>query len=87
MMESYPAVRQLALSTSAYEHLSLVEALPRAAELGFRAVELVADQPHLFPGTWTMGQALRLARLLEEEGLAVVNMSCETGRGFYAYPR
>jgi sugar phosphate isomerase/epimerase len=31
-----------------------------------------------------MGQALRLAQTLEHEGLSIVNLSCETSRGFFA---
>lgn len=84
MTQTYPAFTQLALSTSAYDQLALAEALPRIAELGYEAVELVADQPHLFPAHWTMGQAMRLRRVLEDEGLRVINLSCETGRGFFA---
>jgi sugar phosphate isomerase/epimerase len=84
MSESHTGLPHLALSASVYEHLALPDALSRIAELGYEAVELVADQPHFFPAHWTMGQALRLARSVEAEGLRVVNVSCETGRGFFS---
>lgn len=84
MTPYHPARPRVALSASLYDHLALPEALPRIADLGYRSVELIADQPHLFPASWTMGQAMRLARVVEQEGLRVANLSCETGRGFYS---
>lgn len=84
MSEPHTGLPHLALCASVYDHLALPDALPRIAELGYNAVELVADQPHLFPSHWSMGQAMRLAETLEREGLRVVNLACETGRGFFS---
>lgn len=75
---------RMALCTSVFESDSLSDALTRTAELGYQRVELVADLPHLFPAHWTVGQAARLARQLEELQLQVSNLSAETGRGFFS---
>lgn len=76
--------RLLALNMSLYDGLALHESLPRAADLGFEAVELVADVPHLFPARTPMAQLARLATIAEAHGLAITNLNCETGRGFFS---
>ncbi|HEY9720457.1 MAG TPA: sugar phosphate isomerase/epimerase family protein [Oscillatoriaceae cyanobacterium] len=74
----------LAISSSLYGRDALPDALPRLAELGFRAVELVADVPQLFPAHWSVGQVARLAEQIEALELHVTGLSAETGRGFFS---
>lgn len=83
-MTVVPSKRLLALNMSVFDGDALSESLPRVAELGVEAVELVADVPHLFPARTTMGHVTRLAAVIEGLGLKVVNLSGETGRGFFS---
>lgn len=75
---------RLALSTRAYEHLALSDALERITGSGFQVVELVADQPHLFVANWPVGRIGRLADELDTLGLRVGSLCAESGRGFFA---
>ena len=82
-MTQLEPVRPVALNMSVFDGASLYDSLPRAAELGLEAVELTADVPQLFPALTSMGQVARLADLIADLDLRVVNLSGETGRGFF----
>jgi sugar phosphate isomerase/epimerase len=66
---------QLAYSTNAYRRLPLLEALDRIANLGYRGVELMADEPHLWPATATRDQLRTLRARLEDQGLQISNIN------------
>ena len=47
-------------STNAYTRFDLLTALEMIAEIGFSGVEIMCDQPHLYPPEWHEQEILRL---------------------------
>ncbi|MEW6221653.1 MAG: sugar phosphate isomerase/epimerase family protein, partial [Thermodesulfobacteriota bacterium] len=74
---------QLACSSNAFVRQSLAEALAAIAAIGYRAVEILADRPHLFPLDWVPGELRGLAGELERRGLAVASLNANTACGYY----
>jgi len=76
----------LAFSTNAYTRHSLEEALEGIAAAGYRAVEILADRPHLFPPEWDAPRVAALRRRLADLGLAVCCLNANTAVGLYRDP-
>jgi sugar phosphate isomerase/epimerase len=76
-------VIQLAFSTNAYTKHRLAEACERIAAAGYRAVEILADAPHAYPGPELAATAKRLAERVRSLGLAVVAMNANTLMGYW----
>ena len=74
---------RLAFSSNAYTRVPLDEACRRIAGHGYGAVEILADAPHAYPGTFGAADADRLRRLLEELRLRVSNVNANTLMGFW----
>jgi fructoselysine 3-epimerase len=81
-----PLVREsllvrLAFSTNAYTRFSLAEALRGIRGAGFLGVEILADEPHAYPGSISDVQVVEARALLGSLGLAVsnVNVNCSFG--------
>ncbi len=72
---------RLAFSTNAYTRLSLAEALRGIRAAGFLGVEILADEPHAYPGSISNAKVNETRALLGELGLAVsnVNVNCSFG--------
>jgi sugar phosphate isomerase/epimerase len=72
---------RLAFSTNAYTRFSLGEALRGIRKAGFLGVEILADEPHAYPGTFSDGDATTVAEELRVLGLGVsnVNVNCSFG--------
>jgi len=72
---------QLAFSTNAFTRFSLSEALIRIRRAGFLGVEILADEPHAYPGTLAQGAGENVAAELRGLGLVVsnVNVNCSFG--------
>lgn len=65
-------------STNAFVRFSLFEAIEKIAGLGFRAVEIMGDRPHFYPGDFTREELSRLRALLRHYGLKVTNLNSFT---------
>ena len=66
---------KLAFSTNAYRRTSLPEAIARIAQCGYRAVEIMADEPHLWPATTTDEQIDEIRRALDAHALTISNIN------------
>ncbi|MGB2614837.1 MAG: sugar phosphate isomerase/epimerase [Phycisphaerae bacterium] len=74
---------QLAFSTNAYTRHGLAEACERIAAAGYRAVEILADVPHAYPGAELARTGKRLAERVRSLGLAAVAMNANTLMGYW----
>ncbi len=65
-------------STNSYVKFTLFEAIERIANLGFRAVEIMGDRPHLYPPDFKEKNLARLKGLIEKLDLKVININSFT---------
>ena len=65
-------------STNSYVKFTLFEAIERIANLGFRAVEIMGDRPHLYPPDFKDNNLARLKGLIEKLDLKVININSFT---------
>ena len=65
-------------STNAYTRFDLLTALEMIAEIGFSGVEIMCDQPHLYPPEWRDQQILILKDALARLKLKVTNLNSFT---------
>jgi sugar phosphate isomerase/epimerase len=65
-------------STNAYTRFALLTALEMIAEIGFSGVEIMCDQPHLYPPEWHEQEILRLKDTLARLKLKVTNLNSFT---------
>jgi sugar phosphate isomerase/epimerase len=65
-------------STNAFVKFSLVDAVARIAQLGFRGVEIMADRPHLYPPDVDEAGFQRLRLAISAGGLKVTNLNSFT---------
>jgi sugar phosphate isomerase/epimerase len=70
---------QLAFSTNAFKQTDVFDAVRTLAKIGYRAVEIMADKPHMRPDTFTDAEADDLRKLTEDLGLSVSNVNAFTG--------
>jgi protein FrlC len=74
---------KLAFSTNAYTRFSLGEALRGIRGAEFAGVEILADEPHAYPGKFS-GEDARIVRAeLGRLGLAVSNLNCNCSFGYW----
>ena len=66
---------RLAYSTNAYLRFDLLDALRRIAALGYGAVELMADTPHLWPGETSPRRLDEVRAELDRLGLGISNIN------------
>jgi len=74
---------RLSFSTNAFVSCSVFDAVERIGSLGYEAVELLADAPHLYADTVTESDLTRLRRSLEKAKLQVANINANTAVGYY----
>jgi sugar phosphate isomerase/epimerase len=65
-------------STNAFTRYDLFAALEMIAELGFEGVEIMCDQPHLYPPDWSADQVNVLKATLQRLNLKVTNLNSFT---------
>jgi sugar phosphate isomerase/epimerase len=65
-------------STNAYTRFDLLTALEMIAEIGFSGVEIMCDQPHLYPPEWPEQELLRLKDTLARLKLHITNLNSFT---------
>jgi sugar phosphate isomerase/epimerase len=66
---------KLAYSTNAYRRFALDDAVERVARIGYPGVELMADEPHVWPGSVEGERVDAIRRCVEEHGLSVANVN------------
>jgi len=66
---------KLAFSTNAYRRTTLVDAIRRIAGCGYRAVEIMADTPHVWPGSVTEDQIDEIRRALADHEVVISNIN------------
>lgn len=64
---------QFGFSTNAFREYSLEETIETLTDAGYDGVEILLDEPHLFPGDATEADVRRIRRLLEEYDLTISN--------------
>ena len=65
-------------STNAFVKFSLLEAIEKIAQLGFRGIEIMCDRPHLYPPDYREDKLARLKSLISQHGLKVTNLNSFT---------
>ena len=68
----------LGYSTNAFVKFSLLEAIEKIAQLGFRGIEIMCDRPHLYPPDYGEDKLARLKSLISQHGLKVTNLNSFT---------
>lgn len=68
----------LGYSTNAFVKYSLLEALQKIARLGFAGVEIMCDQPHLYPPEYTHAQLMAVKAALAKYNLKPTNLNSFT---------
>ncbi len=68
----------LGYSTNAFTHDSLLAALERIAEIGFKGVEIMCDQPHLYPPEYDPLKLDEVKATLDRLDLQVTNLNSFT---------
>jgi fructoselysine 3-epimerase len=74
---------RLSFSTNAFVSCSVFDAVECIGSLGYDAVELLADAPHLYADTVTESDLSRLRRSLGKAKLEVANINANTAVGYY----
>ena len=74
---------KLAFSTNAYTRHSLTDALRGISAAGFEGVEILADEPHAYPGKIDDAFTTSVRRMLDQTGLAVSNINCNCTFGYW----
>lgn len=65
-------------STNAFVKFTLAESLARIARLGFPAVEIMCDQPHLYPPEYDVHRLSGIKQILDSHHLQVTNLNSFT---------
>lgn len=65
-------------STNAFVKYSLLDSFARIARLGFAGVEIMCDQPHLYPPEYDRNQLDEVKAALEKDGLTPTNLNSFT---------
>jgi len=65
-------------STNVYTRFKLLQALEMIAGIGFGGVEIMCDQPHLYPPEWTQNELAVLKETLAHLHLKVINLNSFT---------
>ena len=65
-------------STNAYTRFNLLQALEMIADIGFAGVEIMCDQPHLYPPEWPQNDLAELKETLARLHLKVTNLNSFT---------
>lgn len=66
---------KLAYSTNAYRRFSIAEAIDRVAIVGYQGIELMVDEPHVWPASVTDDEIDSIRRRIESSGLTIANIN------------
>lgn len=76
---------KLAFSTNAFTRHPLETALRGIRAAGFEGVEILADEPHAYPGKMDAQLTGQVRKLLDETGLTVSNINCNCTFGYWRH--
>jgi sugar phosphate isomerase/epimerase len=65
-------------STNAFVKFSILEAIAKIAQLGFRGIEIMGDRPHLYPPDFDDRKLADLRTAVEQNRLKVTNLNSFT---------
>ena len=65
-------------STNAFVNFSLLDSFERIARLGFAGVEIMCDQPHLYPPEYDQAKLAEVKATLDRTGLKPTNLNSFT---------
>src|SRR4051812_35626499 len=68
----------LAFSTNAFKKNTINEAIDSIADIGYRAVEVMADVPHAYPAKFDSRMRKLLKQQIADRGLTVSNINAFT---------
>ena len=68
----------LGYSSNAFVRFSLTDAIEKIARLGFGGIEIMCDQPHLYPPDVEPGELKALRSALDTHRLKITNLNCFT---------
>jgi sugar phosphate isomerase/epimerase len=68
----------LGYSSNAFVKFSLTDAIEKIARLGFGGVEIMCDQPHLYPPDVKAGELTAVRNALDAHRLKITNLNCFT---------
>jgi protein FrlC len=74
---------KLAFSTNAYTRHPLADALKGIKAAGFEGVEILADEPHAYPGKIDDAFTASVRKTLDQTGLVVSNINCNCTFGYW----
>lgn len=74
---------RLSFSTNAFSRCSVIEAVKSVSSIGYRGVELLADEPHLYAEKVSREDLSELAELLDRLSLEAANINANTAVGYY----
>jgi sugar phosphate isomerase/epimerase len=73
---------KLAFSTNAFVKYTLESAIAEIARVGYKAVEILADEPHAFLPI-RKSEKLKIMETIRRHKIAVSNINANTARGFF----
>jgi len=73
-----PLLSKLAFSSNAFKKNTLPEAVKTIADIGYTGVEIMADVPHAFPGSFGPAHRRDLQKQLADRGQVVSNVNAFT---------
>jgi sugar phosphate isomerase/epimerase len=68
----------LGYSTNAFVKFSLLDSIAKIADLGFAGVEIMCDQPHLYPPEYGLQELEKVKAALKQHGLTPTNLNSFT---------
>jgi len=68
----------LGYSSNAFVKFSLTDAIEKIARLGFGGLEIMCDQPHLYPPDVKAGELTAIRNALDARRLKITNLNCFT---------
>ncbi|PZE20017.1 sugar phosphate isomerase/epimerase family protein [Paenibacillus xerothermodurans] len=74
---------KLAYSTNGFTQRPLIQAIEEIAQLGYPAVEILADAPHAFPPSKDAPWVPDVIKVLDRLGMEVSNINGNTAIGFF----
>lgn len=70
---------KLCLSSLAYLHCPIETAIERTSKLGFEAIEIMANRPHMLPGDYSDKEVAKITSLLKSFNLKVPAITSANG--------
>lgn len=76
----------LAFSSNGFTRYTLLETIEELSKIGYQALEILADKPHIFVTELTHQELEVILTTLSKSGLKVSNVNANCTTGYYANP-